>query len=49
LYLNKFQNRLPWEPKTGFPQSPQSPRTYAQSPKNLIIPVTRVWKKICFS
>ena len=46
LYLNKFQNRLPWEPKTGFPQSPQSPRTYIQSPKNLIIPVTRVQKKM---
>ena len=28
--------------KLDFPRSPQSPRTYTQSPKNLIIPVTRV-------
>ena len=49
LYLRILKNRLPWEPKTGFPQSPQSPRTYIQSPQNLIIPVTWVQKKMDFS
>ena len=32
LYLNKFQNRLPWEPKTAF--SPESAKSADLHPKS---------------